>query len=274
MKTAFNFKSTFITLVIISILGIITSSYLVYNHYALPTPGTGCDFSTTISCSVVNTSVFSELLNVPVALLGVIWFVFLLLMAARGLTKKSIPAVVLLTWSILGIVSVIYLVIAEIILQALCPYCTLVHVLTIITFILSLILFKKSSPGPSWKSILPWLIAAALVTLVPVVLYNLPNNDQNYDQLAQCLTDNGVTMYGSFRCGVCAKTKALFGNSFQYINEVECHPQGPNAQTELCLAKNISGTPTWIIERNGEEIKRYTGFLSPAEVAVFGGCSS
>ena len=69
-------------------------------------------------------------------------------------------------------------------------------------------------------------------------------------------------MYSSFRCGFCAKTRKMFGDSFQYINEIECHPQGENAQTDLCLQKGVENTPTWILEPNGEEVKRHTGFLS------------
>ena len=79
-------------------------------------------------------------------------------------------------------------------------------------------------------------------------------------------------MYGSFRCGVCAKTRAMFGDSFQYINEIECHPQGENSQTELCLKKGIEGTPTWILEPDEIELKRQLGFLSIEELKEFSGC--
>ena len=79
-------------------------------------------------------------------------------------------------------------------------------------------------------------------------------------------------MYGSFRCGVCAKTRAMFDDSFQYINEIECHPQGENPQTERCIEKRIEGTPTWILEPEGKELKRHTGFLSVEELKEFAGC--
>ena len=79
-------------------------------------------------------------------------------------------------------------------------------------------------------------------------------------------------MYGSFRCGICAKTRAMFGDSFQYVNEIECHPQGKNSQTELCVQKSIDLTPTWIMESDGIEQKRQAGFMSIEELKAFSGC--
>jgi len=120
------------------------------------------------------------------------------------------------------------------------------------------------------------LIFASLVVvlvLVALVLFNIPTSqDVDYESLAKCVNDKGVNMYGSFRCGVCAKTRAMFGDAFQYINEIECHPQGENSQTELCLDKEIEGTPTWILEPNGEEEDRRIGFLTAVELAEFAGC--
>ena len=45
---------------------------------------------------------------------------------------------------------------------------------------------------------------------------------KNLDTFAQCLTDNGATMYGSATCPHCQKQKAAFGDSFQKITYVEC----------------------------------------------------
>ena len=63
------------------------------------------------------------------------------------------------------------------------------------------------------------------------------------DSFAKCLTVKGFSMYGAEWCPHCKDQKALFGDSFKYINYVEC-PQNTN----LCLAKGIQGYPTWIIE--------------------------
>ena len=270
---------SFLNIIIwLSVIGVITSLYLVKNHYAPPTAGALCDFGESISCSLVNTSVFSELLNVPVALLGVIWFLFLIWMCRKAQKQpEQIPSI--LGWNVLGILFVIYLVIAEIILQSICPFCTLLHIIIIIILSLSYYLYKHQNPKPHHKdvqkTIKSWIIWSIVIYgLIFLTFILWPSENGNNDTLTQCMTEKGVVMYSSFRCGVCARTKAMLGSSFKYVNEIECHPQGPNAQTELCVAKNIEGTPTWAInDANGNEIKRNTGFLSIEQLREFSGCT-
>lgn len=262
----------------LSFIGVITSLYLVKNHYAPPTSGALCDFGESISCSLVNTSIYSEFFSVPVALLGAVWFLFLIWMCWKALKQpEQIPSI--LAWNVLGILFVIYLIIAEIILRSICPFCTLLHIIIIITSILSYYLYKHQDPKPHHKdvqkTIRRWIIwSIAIYGLIFLVFILWPSDQGNYDPLAQCLTEKGVVMYSSFRCGVCARTKAMLGSSFQYINEIECHPQGPNAQTQLCVEKNIEGTPTWAInDAKGTEMKRNTGFLSIEQLREFSGCT-
>ena len=265
------------TFIILSIIGLGIAAYLLQNHYAPPTKGSLCDFGEAVSCSLVNTSVYSEFLGVPVALFGGLWFLVLIAFSWKGLKNdRSMPAAVLV-WAFIGILSVIYLITAEIILRSICLFCTVVHVFVLVILALSIILYKSQKKKPTKKQLVtaakPWIAAIVLLNLIPLILFNLPRGEkENYDEAAQCITGNGVNMYGSFRCGVCAKTRAMFGDSFQYINEIECHPQGENAQTALCLQKKIEGTPTWILEPDGVEQKRYTGFLSVDELKEFAGC--
>jgi len=89
----------------------------------------------------------------------------------------------------------------------------------------------------------------------------------NYDDFAKCLTDKGVIMYGAYWCSHCQNQKKMFGNSWQYINYVECDPQGNNAKPELCYQNNIQGYPTWAI--NG---KLYTGERTIEELSSLSGC--
>ena len=262
--------------IVLSVVGILISLYLVQNHYAPPSQGSFCDLGETLSCSLVNTSVFSELFRVPVALLGALWFVSLIILSLKARSdEKFVP--VILGWSIIGVCSIIYFVIAEIILQAVCPLCTAVHVLVLFVFVASIIMYRKSKVRITVKNIkkvMPWIVGIGILNIIPFVLFNMGGQTENYDGLAQCMTQKGVVMYGSFRCGVCAKTRAMFGDSFQYVKEIECHPQGKNPQTELCLSKKIEGTPTWILEENGVDIKRAVGFLSIEELRAFSGCTN
>ena len=94
----------------------------------------------------------------------------------------------------------------------------------------------------------------------------------NLDSFAQCLKEKGVKMYGSYICSACLATKKMFGSSFEYIEEIECHPKGPNPQTDLCLKKDIKKTPTWILEKDNQEIGRFAGFQSLEDLSEFSGC--
>ena len=83
-----------------------------------------------------------------------------------------------------------------------------------------------------------------------------------YDTFAKCLSANNVTMYGTSWCPHCHAQEALFGNSFQYINFVDCdkHPGE-------CGAANITGYPTWNI--NGTN---YIGEQTFYDISKASGC--
>ena len=118
-----------------------------------------------------------------------------------------------------------------------------------------------------------------IVTLVAVIIISGCSSRQErteetskLDAFAKCLTENGAKMYGSVFCKFCDRQKEMFGSSFQYIEEVECDPRGPNPQTQLCLQKDIPKTPTCIFEKNGAEIKRFVGLQSLETLSEFSGC--
>ena len=56
------------------------------------------------------------------------------------------------------------------------------------------------------------------------------------------------------------------------VPEVECHPHSEGNDTQRCLARGIQVTPTWLIERSGEEVGRLEGARPPDELAAFSGC--
>ncbi len=70
-------------------------------------------------------------------------------------------------------------------------------------------------------------------------------SDSQKADLAKCLTEKGVVMYGAFWCPHCARTKARFGAAFKEIKYVECDPKGENEQSLLCIDKNIDKYDTW-----------------------------
>jgi len=84
-----------------------------------------------------------------------------------------------------------------------------------------------------------------LITLFTCSSCTPGQSTASYNALAQCLTDKGVAMYGSYTCSHCLNQKKAFGNSFKYATYYECHPNGPDPQPEKCQEAGITGYPTW-----------------------------
>lgn len=75
-----------------------------------------------------------------------------------------------------------------------------------------------------------------------------PDSDTSankYDSFAKCLTDKGVKMYGAYWCSHCQNQKKAFGDSFKYINYIECADPNIKGQLEVCQKEKIEGYPTW-----------------------------
>lgn len=79
------------------------------------------------------------------------------------------------------------------------------------------------------------------------------------DELAKCLNQKGVVMYGAYWCPHCQRQKRLFGDSFNYVNYVEC-----TKDVKKCQEKKIEGYPTWIF-KDGDRIVREATFAELAE---------
>lgn len=271
--TEYARKQLYRIIIFISVIGLITASHL-FNLHLNGSAGAICDINEIISCSIVSGSKYSELFNVPVAIFGIIWFIILILMSWRALKNEKAYHIGILLWNIIGLFSVFYLVWAEFMLKAICLYCTIVHIIVIICLILSIILVKTGEKL-KYKYIIkcgtPWLIFILFLNSLPFVYYNI-NFGSDYDNFAKCLTENGMKLYSSFSCPVCIKQKNYFGRSEQFLNHVECHPNGQNSQTKLCVEKNIEATPTWTLEKEGKEIKRLVGFQNYAALAEMSGC--
>jgi uncharacterized membrane protein len=119
-------------------LGLIDAAYLTYEHYTASTT-LACSNTGTINCLKVTTSSYSKVAGVPVALLGLLFFV--------GMTVLCLPAVwrsadarirrLRLAGVAVGMLSVLYLVWVELFkVDAICEWCTGVHVLTFVLFAL------------------------------------------------------------------------------------------------------------------------------------------
>ncbi len=123
-----------LALVALSIPGIGVSTYLTYSHYtdeATICAGVG-------SCELVQTSEYSVIAGVPVALMGLAYFVAVASLATARLFRVPLaldwatPAA--FTMAIGGTAFVGYLTAVELfVLEAICPWCVSVAVITVIS---------------------------------------------------------------------------------------------------------------------------------------------
>ncbi|MDP2670734.1 MAG: thioredoxin domain-containing protein [bacterium] len=81
--------------------------------------------------------------------------------------------------------------------------------------------------------------------------------------LAACLTENGVTMYGTERCGHCKNQKAMFGEAFDKVTYVDC-----DQQRQTCLDAGVRGFPTRIDAQGNT----YPGTQPLSKLAEIGTC--
>lgn len=119
-----------------ALLGVIDAAYLSYEHLTSSTT-LACSDSGVVNCLKVTTSSYADLLGIPVAFLGLAYFVVMGVWCAppawrshsTPVRRGRIVAVVL------GVAMVIYLVWAELFaLDAICLWCSVIHLLTLVLF--------------------------------------------------------------------------------------------------------------------------------------------
>ena len=131
-------------LVAFSLLGLGASAAATYVHYNLiqnPDYSSFCDINATVTCRAAYLSRYGSIAGVPVAVGGVLFFTWVLLMlwAARGKSsiKESAPAYIF-AGSTLSLAVILYLAYASFfILKEVCPLCVATYVAVIGVFIVS-----------------------------------------------------------------------------------------------------------------------------------------
>jgi len=111
------------------------------------------------------------------------------------------------------------------------------------------------------KNIFWWLVAGFIILLLAIYFVG-SRNTKNYDSFAKCLAEKGAVMYGTYWCKYCNSQKSEFGDSFRFIDYVEC-----SETPDICTEKNIEGFPTWIIKN-----KKYQGKQPMSRLSALTGC--
>lgn len=125
-----------VTSLALSLLGLAVSAYLTFEHYSaaetLACPDTGA-----VNCVKVTTSEYASFLGVPVASLGLLFFVLVTVLCLPPAWRSSSPLMSAARFTVItgGVAFVVYLVWAELFrLDAICLWCTVVHAVTLVLF--------------------------------------------------------------------------------------------------------------------------------------------
>ncbi len=123
----------------LALAGLGVSTYLTITHYDSSVP-LACSDKGVINCALVTSSAESMVFGVlPVAVLGLAFYVFMTAAVSPWAWRLKFPALawVRLASVVIGIGFVLYLVYTELFtLDAICLWCTSVHVLTFLLFAL------------------------------------------------------------------------------------------------------------------------------------------
>ena len=255
-------------IVSLSLIGIGIMGYLTYIHYA--NASSFCDFSETVSCDIVTTSIYSEILGIPISIIGLGYFTLILFLALYNRSKKLFLYITFLT--ILMLIPSLYFSFIELtVIRAVCILCESSKGLMFLILALSYLKTRKLTPI-TFRMAAPLVIAGVVLSFVIFFLQTGNSIKEDYSAFTVCLNEKGVVYYKSVKCNNCKRQEKLFGDAYKNLNSVECHPEGPNPNPELCLSKKIDKTPTFLIEQDGVEKDRRVGLQPLKKLAEWTGC--
>lgn len=134
-------------LFILAIAGLFIASYSLYDHYQPLGKGV-CNISEAINCDIVNKGPYSEFFGVPVALLGILFYLVLIFISGILVFRKEKNEFfqkILIYISGFGVIFSLSLgVFVYYRLRAVCPVCILSYITIITIFILSAKIKEKT----------------------------------------------------------------------------------------------------------------------------------
>lgn len=135
-----------------AVVGIAIAAYLTTVHYAkIPL---ACTTGGVVNCSAVTSSRFSVVpgTQLPITIPGMLWFiasgalaVVALVAARRGQPEPPRLRAIHALLGAAGLLFVLYLIYAEIVqLHRICEWCTVIHILTLATFLIALTRWQRA----------------------------------------------------------------------------------------------------------------------------------
>ena len=281
-------RNFYLVITALAFLGLLAASYLTYLYYSKAEvsfceAGSGCD--------LVRDSEYSTLLSVPVALLGLVAYVAIIV-AAVGPFSERIKKTSLAVIATVGFTFSAVLTYFEAFhIRAFCPYCIASAILMTAIFAL---LHLRRPVMPIVAGSHAAVISATLAGVVILGSVLLPNRmflsaeptppvpstqvaspskvsqEEFRVALAKHLQSIDAKLFGDFTCSHCSEQKSLFGDAISYIDYVECHPEGENPKPQLCESVGVRYLPTWWIKgelhiglMSLEELARISGYEGP-----------
>ena len=130
------------------VAGLLVSAYLTFEHFTANAT-LACSIGGVVDCAKVTSSAWSTFLGVPVAVLGLVFFVVLLGLCWPSTWRRRERWLdpVRLGWVTIGLGMALYLVWAELYrIHAICLWCTAVHAVTFVLWVV--VLFGQILSGP------------------------------------------------------------------------------------------------------------------------------
>lgn len=122
---------------LLALAGVGAAAYLTVAHYSTGTQ-LACPETGVVNCAKVTTSDQSMIVGVPVALLGLLFFVGMLVLCLPPLWGSRARPVRLLrlAGAVAGVLMVLWLIFVELFLvEAICLWCTAVHAIALALFV-------------------------------------------------------------------------------------------------------------------------------------------
>ncbi len=273
--------------VVLQIVGLLLSIQLFANHFSAA-PAV-CEMGKYVSCAAVQNSPWAFVLGVPLAFHGIVFFVLgfaLALYLAGPREDDAEVAAAFAVYQAVGLLSVAYFVAGELALGALCPLCTAVHVVVIVSLVLAVRIARLRNPqfrpSPAGLARLAWamrtwlLVALLLVGTPTVALHVMRAPDRVYSdgqlrEFGRCLAKQRLTLFTKSDCPYCTKQKELLGVAAEALAVVECG----EGKMEPCEAHNIYAYPTWIKRSTSAYVRDLVsgGLQTISQLSDISGCT-
>jgi uncharacterized membrane protein len=133
-------RRVFQLVAVLALAGVAVSSVSLYHHYGT-SQTTYCDFGASFNCDIVNRSVYSTVLGIPDALIGILGYAVLFVLATFYRTKAEAPFMLLIA-ATAGLGFALYLTyIEKFVLATWCILClsslTLIVLITVLSSFLA-----------------------------------------------------------------------------------------------------------------------------------------